>query len=492
MRTFKTITLILLILLFAGEVMAGGYGVSGVGIRALSMAGAFRAVADDWSAAYYNPAGLVNLLEHQLAFGADFYNHRPEFTPDVTSGGYSFGYYDGQQRVPNDKIAYTPYMSGVIILPMFENVNTGLAIFQPFDFASEWDIFRLSPTYNDFIEDTVYLPVEEALVPFPDYSHRMNLDIIDFHPTVAAQLMEDKLALGFGLSIRKGSYLHNRIVLFPNELQEPYSSRPYDYLVQMSELEATGWGFGFNFGLLYNFSEKITFGASYQSKTTISLSGDATTKFYAPGNVNVFNSADEGTDEKAVFDTANFVHTAIHDVEADWTLPSEFGFGFSYQISEKVIAAVDFAYTLWSEYEDIAMTINSSEGLGTNDYVNSLMMPTDIINRWDDAFRVSIGVEGRPDERFALRGGYSYDQSPIPAKNATVAFNSPADRHYLSGGGSVFFGMVELSGAAQVIISPKETVTGLEDLNDDGIFDNLGGDYSGVSFVTSLGITIRF
>jgi long-chain fatty acid transport protein len=492
MRTFKTITLILLILLFSGEIMAGGYGVSGVGIRALSMAGAFRAVADDWSAAYYNPAGLVNLLENQLAFGADFYNHRPEFTPDVTKGGYSFGYYDGQQRVPHDQIAYTPYASGIIILPMFENVSAGLAIFEPFDFASEWDIFRLSPTYNDFIEDTSYLPVEEARVPFPDYSHRMNLDVIDFHPTIAAQLMEDKLSLGFGFSIRRGSYLHNQIVLIPNELPEPYSSRPYDYLVQMSELDADGWGFGFNLGLLYNINEKITFGASYQSKTTISLSGDATSRFYAPGNVNVFNSTDAGSDEQAVFDTINFVHTAIHDVDADWTLPSEFGFGLSYQVSEKVLAAVDFAYTLWSEYDDIIMKINSSEGLGSVEFINNLMMPANIINRWDNAFRVSIGVEGRPDERFTLRGGYSFDQSPIPAENATVAFHSPADRHYLSGGGSIFFGQVELSGAAQLIISPEETVTGLEDLNDDGVFDNLGGAYSNVAFVTSFGITIRF
>ena len=47
MRIFNTIILILLILLFSGEAMAGGYNVSGVGLKALSMGGAFRAVADE-------------------------------------------------------------------------------------------------------------------------------------------------------------------------------------------------------------------------------------------------------------------------------------------------------------------------------------------------------------------------------------------------------------------------------------------------------------
>jgi len=492
MRKFKTIMLILLVLLLSGEVMAGGYSVSGVGLRALSMAGAFRAIADDWSAAYYNPAGLVNLYENQVAFGADFYNHRPKFTPDVTQNGYSFGYYDGEQRVPNDQISFVPHGSGVIMMPVFENITAALAVFQPYDFVNEWDIFRLSPTYNQFVEDSFEKPVLEPLVPFPEFTHRTNLDVIDFHPTFAAELMEDRLSMGIGFSIRRGSYLNDQIVLIPNDLPEPFSSRPYDYLVQLSELDADGWGFGFNIGLLYNVTEKITFGASYQSKTTISLSGEAITKFYAPGNVHVFNSAEEGSLEEAVFDTLDFVRIGTHDVDADWTLPSEFGFGLSYIISENVTAAADFVYTRWSEYDDVIMDVKSSSGLGEFEYINSLIMPSNIINRWDDAFRISLGVEGRPGERFVLRGGYSYDQSPIPKENSTIAFNTPADKHHLTGGGSIFFDEIEISAAAELIVSPEVTVDGLEDLNNDGIFDNLGGIYSNTSFVTSLGFTVRF
>jgi len=490
MRILNTIILTLLILLFAGEAIAGGYGVSGVGIRALSMGGAFRAVADDWSAAYYNPAGLVNIYENQITFGSDFYNNRPEFTPDVAPGGYSIGYYDGDQRYPNDKIAYTPYTSGIILLPMFEDVTVGLAIFQPYDYISEWDIFNLSPAYNQYVKDTVVGNINEAVVSFPDFSHRVNLDIIDFHPSIAAELMEDKLSLGFGVSIRKGSFLHDQVVLKPNTLDEAYSSRPFEYLVQLSELDAAGWGFGFNAGVLYNFNEKLSFGATYQSKSTIKLTGDANTTFYAPGNKHLADFAD--TNQVLTEFFQGNTYRAEHDVDADWTIPAEFGFGVSYAISEKVTAAADFTYTFWSDFEDIEIEINSSEGFSNFDLINGMLIPSNIINRWDDAFRLSLGIEGRPADNYALRGGYSYDQSPIPDENATVAFSTPADKHYLSGGASYFIGSLELSGAAELIISPETTVTELKDLNNDGVFDNLGGTYTNMTFVTSFGLTVRF
>ena len=489
MRTFKTISLLLLVLLFSAEVMAGGYGVSGVGTRAISMGGAFRAIADDWSAAYYNPAGLANIYENQFNLGFDFYNNRPEFTPDVTMDGYAVGYYD-EKRVPNDQIAYTPGISGLFVLPIFENVNVGFAIFQPYDYVSEWDIYRLSPTYNQYIEDTITYPVTDPVVPWPDYTHRMNLDVIDFHPTVGMEVAEDKLSVGAGLSIMKGSFLNNQLVLVPSTLPEEYSFRPYDYLVQNSELDLEGWGLGFNLGLLYNINDKLTFGASYQSKTTISLDGDAITKFYAPGNRHVVATADSSSIAKEIFE--GNIYTAIHDVETDWTVPSEFGFGLSYQMSEKVIAALDFTYTMWSEYEDLEVKVNSSQGLTESDIINGMLTPSDVVNHWDDAFKISAGIEGRVNDQWTLRGGYCYDQSPIPNENATVDFNSPADRHQLTAGASLVVGTIEFFGAAGISIAPETTVDNLSDLNGDGVFDNLSGIYTNTLFITSLGFTVRF
>jgi len=490
MRKFYTVTIAFLILLFAGQAMAGGYAVSGVGLRALSMGGAFRAVADDWSAAHYNPAGLAYLYENQFAAGLDFYSNRAKFTPEVTLNDYSIGYRDGDERVPNDKVAYTGYISGIFLLPIFQDITVGLAIYEPFDYVSEWDVFRLSPAYNEHIDDTLTYPVEVSLVMFPEHLYKMNLDVIDFHPTVAAELIEDKLAMGIGLSIRKGDWQSRQLLMVPNELDEMYSSRPYDYLVTMTEYEAAGWGFGFNLGMIYHFNDRLTFGASYQSKTTIDLNGDAVGRLYAPGNRHLVIYADSGSVAEELYQGEEY--SAKHDADVEWTLPGEVGFGLKYQANENVKCALDFTYTFWSNYKDMEYEINSTSGTTTFQFINGLLMPRDMVNRWDDAFRVSAGIEGKVNQRFTLRGGYSYDQSPIPDENATVFWNNPGDRHHLTGGISLFAGIFEVGAAAELVVIPETDVTELNDYDDDGVFDNLSGAYNNVLFVTSIGLTVRF
>ncbi|MEA3297267.1 MAG: hypothetical protein U9R56_05330, partial [candidate division Zixibacteria bacterium] len=55
---FSTAVLIGLMLLSSGLIASGLDGL-GVGTKATAMGGAFRAIANDWTAAYYNPAGYA-------------------------------------------------------------------------------------------------------------------------------------------------------------------------------------------------------------------------------------------------------------------------------------------------------------------------------------------------------------------------------------------------------------------------------------------------
>jgi long-chain fatty acid transport protein len=493
MRKLKTFTVLLLILALSGQVLGSGYAVSGVGARALIMGGAFRAVADDWSAAYYNPAGLVNVFENQVTFGADIYSNRPTFTPDVTQNGYHLGYYDGEERVPNDKLVYTPYASGILVLPFYENMTFGLAVFQPFDYQTEWKLFHISPAYNPLVDDTLYDPVEEPMVMFPgEWSHRMNLDVIDFHPTFAMQLMEEKLSVGLGISIRKGTFFHDQLNLVPNDLAEPFSSRPYENFVQLSEVDASGWGFGANLGVLLNLNDKFSLGASYQTKTTIDLDGESITKFYSPYNRHLFNYADTGSLAEMIFSDST-TYQSVADIETEWTVPSEFGFGLSYQASDKVLVAADFSYTLWSEYEDMVFDTSNATGMTQYSILNEMLVPARIVNRWDDAFKLSLGVEGILNDKVTLRGGYCYDQSPIPNENATVDYGNPGDQHRFTGGGSlVVSDRVSFVGGLGFIFKSETEIESLEDLDSDGVFDNLAGTHSEFSLLASLSVVVKF
>ena len=63
--------ILVVVTLLSPVVSASGLEGFGVGTRAAAMGGAFRAVADDWTAAFYNPAGYANIYDNQLGDADD-------------------------------------------------------------------------------------------------------------------------------------------------------------------------------------------------------------------------------------------------------------------------------------------------------------------------------------------------------------------------------------------------------------------------------------
>ena len=76
MRRAAAILLIASALAGAGSALANPLDVFGAGARATAMSGAFAGVADDGSAAYYNPAGLAQVARYQLEGGYVFMQPR--------------------------------------------------------------------------------------------------------------------------------------------------------------------------------------------------------------------------------------------------------------------------------------------------------------------------------------------------------------------------------------------------------------------------------
>lgn len=68
----RLILALILLTCFHNFVKAASFDSFGIGTRALGMGSAFTAVADDDSALFYNPAGLVNLRDKQVM--ASYYN----------------------------------------------------------------------------------------------------------------------------------------------------------------------------------------------------------------------------------------------------------------------------------------------------------------------------------------------------------------------------------------------------------------------------------
>ena len=84
-RMFSTCLLVFFFtVVLHSPVYATVFDTYGCGVRATAMGGAFTAVADDYSAAFYNPAGLAQRTGHQ--FYLDFFYSKPDFSVETLDG----------------------------------------------------------------------------------------------------------------------------------------------------------------------------------------------------------------------------------------------------------------------------------------------------------------------------------------------------------------------------------------------------------------------
>jgi long-chain fatty acid transport protein len=468
-----------MVALMAIEAIAGGYSVSAVGARARSMGGAFRAVADDWSAVYYNPAGLAKIEESQLNLTLGFDRYRPGFDPDVTANGYGFGFPTGE-RYPDDVLTFAPNFNAIGAAPF------GFPLTEPYDENLTWDLYRFPEGYDSL----------QGKLPGIDY--RNDLDVVDFRWAIATTVIQPELDMelhaGVGFTISRGDIYSNQMFLKPNPVEdERLNRRPYEYIADWGMMDVHGIGWGLNVGLLLDISDFISVGASYQSNIKIDMDGDGVSRLYTVDNRYILNNFGEWEDEEGVdslFSGHTYVSTS--EIDASMTLPPEFGIGLALHPSEYVTLAADFAITRWSEFKDIEVEYKSSIGLSQWPVINDLLLGNPHPYDWENSIRLSFGIEGQPSDKLKLRGGYSFDESPIPDEQAMPLISDTGDRHHIAGGISYFYNKFEFAFAGEIVAMPERDVTGLSDINDDGIWDNLAGTYSNTAFNTSFSVTLRF
>jgi len=95
------------------ELIFGRKETFGIGPRAMGMGGAFTAVADDASAAYWNVAGLAQLSSYEIALSS-----APVYFRDNLNGANAFG--------------FPWYASMQFMMPLAKENTLGISLFRPF------------------------------------------------------------------------------------------------------------------------------------------------------------------------------------------------------------------------------------------------------------------------------------------------------------------------------------------------------------------------
>ena len=473
---------VLTLLVASSALYASGFNNTGVGSKARAMGGAFRAVADDWSAAYYNPAGYAFIYDNLVGGSLGFLHHRNELIPDYTYGGtFETGYFNGRTMYNKHEILNLPSAGIMLRVPAWNDMAIGLSAFQPFDNNIEWTLFRpLDGYHTDSLQNA-----------FPLDQFYNNLDVVAFQLTLAKAFKEETLALGLGLQLLRADLNFYDLYLRENPVPGAISDRPRDRIVEHAKHSGNGWGFGLNFGLLYQVSEKMKVGLNASLPFEITIDGEAWSIYYMPFN-NELNNETQGSPENIFVNGDTRVLRPMFETKLK--LPPTIGGGLSYQVSERLMVSLDASYTFWSEFEGFDFVYSdlrlvSPEPSFADFFNQNLSNPTE----FNGAGRLALGASYVTSDVLTLLGGFSADQSANrDAIGFTPQFIDTGDKYGFNLGALFDIQNWTVGVTQSYTHHPDLSISGLEDLDSDGIFDNVPGEYSAQTYETTFSVNYRF
>ena len=210
------------------------------------------------------------------------------------------------------------------------------------------------------------------------------LQTLSVNPNVAFKVT-DKLSLAFGFE-----------TMIARMKMHKMTALPMGNFYQSMKAE-NGCGIGFNVAAHYKFNEQWAAGVSYRSAITHKVSGDSS--FYG---LDALNSS----------------------LEANLRLPDHIAAGVTYKPRKNLSFEVGAVYTVWSRFRNF--NVHFDTPLSMSSYT-----PKD----WKDTWLFNVSVEYLPLDWLALRLGYSYETSPIPAGTADYMVETNGRQRYSCGVG---------------------------------------------------------
>jgi long-chain fatty acid transport protein len=475
----------LAVVLLSATLFAAGIDISGVGARARAMGGAFRAVADDWSAAYYNPAGYALLKDNQWGTDLSFFHLRDEITPDYNYGGPSgeTGVFNGRPIYNQHALLNNPSFGLIGRLPVWGETVFGLSIYQPFDQNISWNLYRPLREYNDSIG-------------VPDWQYTNNIDIVAFQLTAAREFIPEKLSIGVGLQLLRGDIVYDNIAFRTNPIADENTDRIHTRIPELTSVNADGWGFGFRVGVLYKLSDKADLGATVNIPFNITLKGSSRLNFIMPrwagsalpnGNL----STKQASTEYLFKAGESFVLKP--DVETTLKLPASFGAGLSYRVSERLRLALDGEYTLWSSFDGLTFAFSNFSAMRpAADSVRGFFTANVTTPfTWKNALKVALGADFEANKVVTLMGGISWDQGVSSDHAGFVPQFADAGSKFGFSGGAIFHVQNwDLGVTGGITTGSKFTVP--HEYSADGSLTGFPGEYKATTLETVLSVKHRF
>ncbi|MBI5696155.1 MAG: outer membrane protein transport protein [Nitrospirae bacterium] len=344
----------------------------GSGARATGMGGAFIAVADDATAASWNPAGLVQIERPEVSAVGGFSSRREVFKsathPELDGGN-------------GTTAADINYLSAACPFTVMDrNVVASLNFQRLYDMNTDFSgSFREVLGVAPF---TITTDTEQTWKTRGGLSTVSPALAIQITPALSAGVTVNRWANPFEDNgwVAESSGSYNVTFFFPPGLSGTFSNK--------DENEFSGTNF--NVGLMYNPTANLTLAGVYKSGFTASI--ERTRRGYdslaAPGG---FSSNDR----------------------LYLSMPQSYGLGVAYRHSDTLTAALDVYRTEWSEY------MQDEDGVKTRPNIKKAESASTV----DATTQVRLGGEYlfvRDKYVIPVRAGAFYD--PEPSENSPNTF----------------------------------------------------------------------
>jgi len=399
---------LVVLLMLTGNGFAAGFALIEQSVRGLGNAFAGgAAVAEDASTVYFNPAGMTLLQGQEVIAGAHVIIPSAKFTkttavnavPPAAGGPYPISGGDGGDAgeagvAPNLYYVYNPG----------NRLAFGLGVNAPFGLSTNYD--------DDWVGR--YHAVKSEVITIninPSIAYRVS-EQLSIGAGVSAQYIDATLSSMVDFGLRAFSQTGNP-ALITNGVVSNHNADVY------SEITADDWSFGYNLGLLYEFSKDTRVGLAYRSKIKHDLSGDAEFSTVNAPYLQTFGllAAAQGT----------FVNQGA---SGKIDLPSSASLSMFHRFDKTLAVMADATWTEWSSFDKLVINFDGTLA-GT---------PSVTTENWDDTWRFSVGATYNPSPELALRLGLAYDQTVIPSDEYRTPRIPDADRYWVAIGGGYQLG----------------------------------------------------
>ncbi len=391
----------------------------GVGARALAMGSAYTGVANDYSALYWNPAGLTQMQYSEFSLGLSHLNYKDKslfFNKNTSYSNNSTGLNSLGLVFPvparqgalvvafgyNRQSEFTTGVSFSGFNPLSSIIQTWAADGRPYppDITLAEDLKLAEADTNTGLFNS---PIKNNVTQLGTVLESGGIN----NWSIGAGIdLAKNLSGGVTLTYLSGSYNYDRTYK-EQDNNGYYTAFPFDFdeLVIEDNVESELSGWNAKFGLMYRSPERFRFGLTVKTPSRIHVTESFNTRA-----TSYFDSADvNGVYSYGPFDSPG---SGEYDVVTPWV----FSAGGSITL-EQIILSADVDYTDWTQ---LRFDEANSDVIALNKDIKTLFRGT---ANW------RVGAEYNvEDAGVRVRGGFMYNTSPYQGDPSTF------DQKYITGG----------------------------------------------------------